>query len=191
MPCKPLLAALLALLLHAAPALAAPTQYLLQRDASIVGFSWFFGQDEIKGTMPVASAEFLIDLANPERSRVTVSADVRGARAGFPFATQAMKGPKVLDAARHPLIRFVSRSIRGDLNGAVIEGDLTVRGVTRRVAFRATLYRQRVEAASDLSRLSVVVSGELSRSAFGATGWNDMAGDAVRLTFLARMVRAE
>ncbi len=181
----------LAAALAAQPVLAAPERYLLDRERSVVGFAWYFGDTEINGTMPIAAADLMIDVANPERSRVTVSGDVTGARAGFAFATQAMKGPKVLDAGRFPAVRFTSTRIRPAGEGARIEGNLTVRGVTRPVTFDVALYRQRGTAPSDLSRLSVVVSGSVSRSAFGADGWPEFAGDEVRFTFLARMTRAE
>lgn len=181
----------LVLLAAAGPAAAEPRRYVLETDKSVVGFSWFLGEAEVKGTMPVASAELMIDPLAPEASRVSVAVDVAGARAGFPFATQAMKGPKVLDAARHPRIRFASRRIGAAADGAVVEGDLTVRGVTRPVVFDVGLYRQRGTAEGDLSRLSVIVTGSLSRAAYGADGWSDLAGDEVRLTIVARMALTE
>ena len=45
-------------------------------------------------------------------ARVAVTLDVSGAEASFPFATQARKGPKVLDAGSYPQIPFVSTAVR-------------------------------------------------------------------------------
>ena len=186
-----LLAFFFALAILNAPALAAPKPYILQKDDSIVGFSWFLGKDEIKGSMPVESADVVLDLDRLRDSKVRVSVDVRGARAGFPFASQGMKSKKVLWADKHPVITFESTGFRRADEGALVDGNLTVRGVTRPATFSAKLFRQAGTEAGDRSRLSVRLKGSLSRAAFGADGWSDLAGDEVRLSIVARMRLAE
>ncbi len=170
---------------------AAPIAYALQKDDSTVGFSWFLGKEEIKGQMPVEDADIAIDFSNIANSRVKVSVDVTGARAGFPFASQGMKSRRVLWADKFPLITFESTKVRRQGDGARIEGDLTVRGVTRPVVFDALLFRQQGTEAGDRSRLSFRLTGSLSRAAFGADGWADMAGDEVILSIVARIARSE
>ena len=181
-----LIATILAFL-FSTPALAAPQSYVLQKEDSTVGFSWFLGKDEVKGTMPVARANVVLDLDRLRDSKVSVAVDVTRARAGFPFASQGMKSRKVLWANRFPEITFVSTGIRRSDKGALVDGNLTVRGVTRPATFTARLFRQAGTEAGDRSRLSVRLTGSLSRSAFGADGWSDMAGDEVKLNIIARM----
>ncbi|NNE78845.1 MAG: YceI family protein [Silicimonas sp.] len=174
-------------LFAATTATAAPLAYTLNKDDSRVGFSWFLGRDEIKGQMPVANADIVVDFNRIENSRVSVAVDVTQARAGFPFASQGMKSRKVLWADRFPQITFASTSIQRAGNGAKILGDLTVRGVTRPVVFDAQLFRQRGTEPGDRRRMSILLTGSLSRKAFGADGWADLAGDEVRLSILARI----
>jgi polyisoprenoid-binding protein YceI len=101
-----------------------------------------------------------------------------------------MKGPDVLDTGQFPTIRFVSRRVRAAGAGATVDGDLTIRGVTRPVRLDAQFYTQRGSAPGDLSRLSIRLTGSVSRAAHGATGWADMVGDSVALDILARITRA-
>ena len=176
---------LIAMILAGVPATAAPHEYSLVKQQSLVAFAWDFGRNEIRGQMPVVRADLTIDFAAVAKSRVDVAVDVTRAVAGFPFASQAMKGPKVLDAKRFPLISFASTRIRRNDAGAVIEGDITVRGVTRPMAFAAQIYRQRGTEPTDLSKLAILLTGALNRSDFGASGWSDLAGDQVRLRILA------
>lgn len=122
---------------------AEPVQYTLDRARSQVGFSYMFEGTQREGTMPVQSADLLLDLDDLTKSDVTVLLDVSRAKAGFVFATEALKSREVLDATRHPMIRFQSTQISGDLRRASVDGNLTVRGVTRPVTLRAELYRQR------------------------------------------------
>lgn len=188
------LIALLLLALPASVALAGPQNYLLEADKSKVGFIYRLSGSDSSGTMPISSAIIEIDTDALTRSSVDVSVDVTRARAGLIFATEALKAGSVLDAQNHPEIRFRSTAIRlggqGRLSdGATIDGLLTIRGVTKPVTLNAALYRQRGTQASDLSQLSFQISGELSRSEFGASGFADLVADKVRLNIVARLRR--
>lgn len=178
-------------LLLATPALAAPAKYALDEQASTVAFETDFGPDRITGKMPVTRADLTLDFDKVANSNVAVTLDVSNAQASFPFAAQAMKGPKVLDARSYPEITFASTSVRKAGEGATVEGNVTIRGVTRPMTLAAQIYRAQGSEAGDLSHLTVRLTGAVNRSDFGATGWNDMVGDQVRLDILARIARVE
>jgi polyisoprenoid-binding protein YceI len=179
------------LLLLATPAVAAPANYVLEPEASTVGFETDFGQDQITGRMPVAQADLTLDFDTVANSSVMVVLDVANARASFPFAADAMKGKTVLDAKAYPTIRFESTSVKSAGDGAKIKGNLTIRGVTHGVTLNARIFRQEGRAKGDLSHLTIQMTGAVNRSAFGATGWSDMVGDEVRLDIIARVARVE
>ena len=169
---------------------AAPVRYSLDAAASKVGFETRFGPDAITGSMPVAKADLTVDFEKLAASRVSVALDVANAEASFPFAAQAMKGPKVLDAADYPQITFVSTAVRArNPSEAQIDGDITIRGVTRPITFDASIWRQQGSESGDLSRLTIRLVGTINRSDFGAVGWNDMVADEVKLDIRARISR--
>lgn len=178
-------------LTFAGPAHAAPAHYSLDAARSQVRFETDFGKDLITGDMPVKAAELTLDFANVANSRVSVRLDVAHARASFPFAAQAMKGPKVLDSSGYPEILFKSTSVRKNGDGALVSGDMTIKGVTRPVTLNAAFYRQKGTEAGDLSHLSIRLTGLIHRSEYGAIGWSDMVGDEVRLDILARIDRTK
>lgn len=186
-----LLAIVLAVLTATTGALAAPVLYLLDGEASRVGFAVDFGPDEITGRFPVSEARLELDLQNVARSTVAVTLDADGAVASFPFAAQALKGPTVLDTRTHPTIAFVSSSLARTDTGARVLGDLTIRGVTRPVELQARLFRRVGADPQDFSRLFIQLTGAVNRSAFGATGWSDAVGDEVRIDILAEIARAD
>ena len=169
---------------------AAPTRYQLDAQASTVGFVFTLGGARQNGTMQVATAEILVDPANLAASRVDISLDVDSVRTPLPFARQALIGPDMLDVGQFPTVRFTSTKVRlaadGRLSGgATISGNLTVHGVTRQVTLDAGLFRAKGSAPDDLSLLTVQLSGQLSRSAFGASGYGDLVGDPVDLNIVA------
>lgn len=169
---------------------AAPSAYHLQPELSSVGFETDFGPDKISGTMPVAKADLTLDFANVAASKVKVTLNAAGAEASFPFASQAMRGPKVLDVAEFPEISFVSTGVKAEAQGATVTGNITIRGVTQPTSFHAEIYRQQGTVEGDLSHLTIRLTGAVARSAFGAQGWRDMVGDQVRLNILARIEKA-
>ncbi|GGH30715.1 Polyisoprenoid-binding protein YceI [Cribrihabitans marinus] len=174
----------------ATPSAAARRRYRLDPAASRVGFAFTLSGLRQTGTMPVRRADILVDTDRLERSRVDVTLDAARARTALSFAQTAMLGPGVLEVARFPTIRFVSTSIAlgsgGRISdGALIRGDLTLRGITRPVALAAALYRPAGSAPDDLSRLDIRLRGAISRSAFGATAHADLVADTVELDIAA------
>ena len=179
----------LALCLLAPPATAAPEAWQLDAAASSVGFTYELANADNRGTMPVAAADIRLDLRDITASRVAVTLDTRGARAGFFLATQAMQGPQVLDSARHPAITFRSTAITGTPRAARIEGLLTARGVTRPVTLTAGLYRTPDTDPATLDSLTVLLTGAINRHDFGASGFSDLVGPMIGLRIVARIER--
>ena len=178
------------LVIFATSGFAAPADYLLQKDQSRVGFTWFFSSDAITGTMPVSRAEIALDFDRPANSRVVVAVNAANARAGAPLANEALKGQSVLWTDRFPEITFRSTDIRRDgQGGAIMTGTLTVRGVTQPQTFTARLFRPAGQAAGDRSELTIRLTGSLSRSAFGADGYANFVGDRVDLDIQAFILR--
>ncbi len=182
---RPALVALIALL--AFPAQAATTAYRMDAANSTVAFETDFGPDIITGSFPLEQADLNLDFANAANCTVEVALDVTGAKASFPFAAQALKGPKVLDAKDHPRMTFTSTSVKGTGDAAEVTGNLTIRGVTKVVTLKAQLFRPQGSAATDRDHLTIKLSGRVNRSDFGATGWSDMVGDEVRILITARI----
>lgn len=168
---------------------AAALTYVLDTEGSAVGFETDFGQTPIRGRMPVTMARLSLDFDHAAASHVVVTLNADRARASFPFATQAMKGASVLDTRRHPEIRFESTKVRPTATGASVTGLITIRGVTREITLDARLYRPEGSQPGHRDNLSILLTGKVSRAAFGATGFADMVDDEVRLKILARIRR--
>ncbi len=173
----------------AAAAEAKPLHYRLDAARSTVGFEADFGPNLIRGQMPVTAADLVLDFDRAAASRVRVTLDPSGARVNIPFATEAMKSDAVLATRSHPRIRFESTKVRPTDTGAAVTGLITIRGITREITLDAQLFRPKGSAPGERDNLSILLTGSVSRAAFGATGYSDMVGDEVRLKILARIRR--
>jgi len=178
-----------------AQAFAAPTPYRLGPNGATITYLFTLNGGQVKGTVPVSGASLIIDPRNLAASTADVTADVRRARTGLIFATEALKSESVLNAQSFPQARFTSTRVilgpGGRLSGgAAIEGNLTLRGVTRPVRFAADLFRKRGSAPDDLSALDVRLQGSVDRRAFGATGYADIVDDTVGIDIKAEIISA-
>lgn len=173
---------------------AAAERYDLVQERSRVAFIFDFSGAAQSGTVPVSAADIRVDTRNLARSSADVTADIRDARTGMVFVTQALLSPSVLDAANHPMVRYRSTRVvlgrDGRISeGARIEGDLTLRGVTRPLVLTASLTRPAGSAPDDLSVLTIRLTGTLSRAAFGAAGYPKLVADPVDLDISAEIRR--
>jgi polyisoprenoid-binding protein YceI len=182
--------ALALLVATALPAAADPVAYRLQPELSTVGFGYVMAGQKMNGQMPVESAEILLDLDNPTNSRVAAVMRADKADAGPDYATLAMQSAEVLDAAEFPTIAFRTTGVTEAAGGAVVDGEITIRGVTKPIRLQAQFFRQQGSAEGDQSKMSIVLKGALSRQDFGAAGYGGLVGDRIDLTILARVERA-
>ena len=105
--------------------------------------------------------------------------------------------PDFFDAERNPELTFVTTAVRGDAGAVTVEGDLTIRGVTRPV--RAT---GRISGPLDLgeyggTKLGIDLETTVDRTEFGLNwnaplaGGNRMLDDEVTLIVHLQLVPAD
>ena len=177
----------IALAVFVSVAHAAPQTYVLAQ-GSKVEFFYSSGPEPTRGTFPITGADIVVDLENVRRSRVDVDVSTARVRVADPFGMVALQGEEMLNTARYPTARFQSRRITRTRDGAQIEGDLTLKGIRVPVVLQAVFMRKS-SAPVDNSELILRVSGEVSRKAFGITGFPNLVKDMIRLDFVVNIAR--
>ena len=131
-----------------------------------------------------------IDPTAPDATRIAVTVAAGSVHSGWAQETAMLRSADFFDVARYPDIRFHSRQVRADGTGHyLIRGDLTLRGRTRPVTLNAKLVREARNPAGQ--RIDdFVVTGAVSRHAFGMTADPLFIADTVRLTIRARVILA-
>ncbi|TAL83664.1 MAG: polyisoprenoid-binding protein [Rhodanobacter sp.] len=97
-----------------------------------------------------------------------------------PHYRKAVLGPKFFDAAQHPVIHFLSDPVAFTAlrSGGVLDGQLSLRGITRPVRFELLASHC---TASAQSTCKIRVRGRVSRKAFGMTSHRTVLSDRVTL----------
>lgn len=147
-------------------------RYEIDAAASTVRFRTrtVFGLFPIRGTFAISRGQ--ITVADPvDESSVDVTVRAGSFDSGLERRDRHVTSADYLDAARHPEIAYRGRRVARSAAGtAVLEGELTVRGVTRPVAVTVG------PVVLNGRRLTVEGTATVDRYAFGVTTAKGMTG---------------
>lgn len=178
---KRMRAALLALALAAAAttAGAAPLEYVIDPARTRVEFAVRAGLGEVRGRFERPTGRLVVDPDDPRAARVSVAAPVRALNTGDPRRDRVLRGPDWFDAEAHPTLRFRSVTARAQDDRTRIDGELTLRGLTRPAAFESRTEPGPEEDGRPTLRFTAWTT--IDRRAFGMTAMRGLAGDQVRV----------
>ena len=81
-----------------------------------------------------------------------------------------LQSPEFFDAERHPELRFVSSEIRPDGDEVVVDGELTIKSITKAVEARGTIEGPAV-TFGDVNKIGLSLEAIIDRTEFGLD-WN-------------------
>lgn len=124
---------------------------------------------KVRGSIPLKEAAVRLDAANPAASGVRLVLDVSGIQSGNAIRDEHLRTGDFLDAPSHPAITFVSTGVKHvDDERFEVVGDLTIRGVTRRITISLD-YTGTARDAQGLTRVGFEGSAVINRKDFGMT----------------------
>ncbi|MES9888294.1 MAG: YceI family protein, partial [Candidatus Sedimenticola sp. 6PFRAG1] len=101
---------------------------------------------------------------------------------GF-LVKQMLKSNDFLDVKNYPDVIFASKHLHWQSpNQGILEGTLTLRGVTRPVAFQVDLADIDALTINDAEQIEMKATTTIQRSEFGMTAFPNLAEDEVDLS---------
>jgi polyisoprenoid-binding protein YceI len=121
--------------------------------------------------------------ADPLQSSVTATVDLSSVNTGHPDRDNHIRSADFFEVESHPTMTFRSTGIRPDGDNYLLDGELTIRGVTRPVTLRLEINGFGPDAFGG-TRAGFSAVGEINRSDFGVSynGPIPGAGGAVILS---------
>ncbi len=167
----------IALLTAIAPhaAMAEPIAYEMDHNHTLIQFTWNHnGLANMSGRFTDFDGEFNLDFEDPSASTVTFSIDADSVWTGVEKLDADMKSQRLFDVGKNPAITFVSTSARKTgLERGQLEGDLTIKGVTRPVVLNINVNRHGrhhfadgVEKFKDALSAGLSIDTRINRSEF-------------------------
>jgi polyisoprenoid-binding protein YceI len=122
----------------------------------------------------------IITAAEPLESVVTATIDAGSVDTGNETRDDHVRSEDFLATAKYPTISFTSTGVRNDDGQFYVDGDLTIRGVTRPVTLSVEI-PQFVSLAEDASKAGFSATTEINRSEYGVTFNGVIPGSGVTL----------
>jgi polyisoprenoid-binding protein YceI len=150
----------------------------------------------VRGEFSKLSGKALIDPADATKSTVEVSMEAASINTREPQRDEHLRSADFLDVANYPALTFRSRRIApAGPEHFTVTGDLTIRGVTKEVAFDVEGPTPPVKDPWGNVRAGISATAKINRKEFGLT-WNAlvegggvMIGDEVSITIEAELLQ--
>jgi polyisoprenoid-binding protein YceI len=134
------------------------------------------------GSFRELDATLQYETQSPEKSQITVTVKTDSLDTGDPARDRDVKGEKFLDVAKYAEMRFVSNKVTpGPNQTLLVEGNLTLHGITRPLTLHATLNKAGPNPFDKRTTLGFSASGSLKRSDFGISTYEPLIGDVVTI----------
>lgn len=166
----------------AAPALAAPQTFVLDNSHSFPRFSYsHFGYSTQMSRFNKTTGKVVFDAAAKTGS-VDIVIDTKSVDTGFATFDEHIQGEDFLDTAKYPTASFKSTKVvfEGD-KPAKIEGNLTLKGVTRPVTLTVTSFQAMPHPMLKKDAIGANAFTVVKRSEFNAGKYAPYVGDEVRI----------
>jgi len=149
---------------------------------STVAFaSTILGAVKVRGRFKSYDGTVVFDEQRPERSSVSVIIQASSLTTDMAFRDDHLRSPDFFDVKRFPTIEFVSERVTPTTDGAIITGNLTMHGVSKRVELPAKLLlTPRLVGTTPV--IAFAAELRLSRQDFGIAGDNKYNPDYNPLT---------
>jgi len=179
---KKQLASLVLALAAASPALAAPETYTIDGTHTFPRFSYsHFGYSTQLSRFNGTSGKVVYDAA-AKTGTVDIVIDAKSVDTGYATFNEHIQGEDFLDTAKFPTATFKSTKVvfEGD-KPAKIEGQLTIKGVTKPVTLTVTDFKSAPHPMLKKPAIGANAWTVIKRSEFNAGKYAPYVGDDVRI----------
>jgi polyisoprenoid-binding protein YceI len=149
----------------------AATTYVVDTAHSQIHFSvthlMFF---KVRGTFTDFTGTVDVDPAAKTLSAAQATINTASVDTREDKRDEHLRSDDFFDAANHPTITFVSKSVSGSGDNITVVGDITIRGVTKEITLTGSFVGAMIDHQGN-ERAGFVATGEVNRKDFGLN-WN-------------------
>lgn len=163
-------------------ALAAPETYVIDGKHTMPRFEYsHFGYSTQSSRFDSTSGKITLD-RTAKSGAVEVTIDARSVNTGLALFNEHIQAEDFFDTAKYPAITYKSRSLKFDGDKPVaVEGDLTVKGVTRPVTLTITSFHCMPHPMLKKDACGANATAKIKRSEFNAGKHAPHVSDEVTL----------
>src|SRR5688572_18121947 len=178
-----LLSAALLSALVAAPAFAAPVEYVIDPGHTQVEFTWnHFGYSNITARVDQVEGKLVYDPENPAGSSAKATMSIDSIDAGVDKLDAHLKSADFFDAAKFGTAEFASTAVEAAGEGKLkVTGDLTIHGVTKPITLDVTINQVNEHPMKKVPAAGFDAHATLKRSDFGVGAFVPNVSDEIKI----------
>lgn len=150
----------------------------------------------VRGEFSKVSGSVTYDPADLASAKLEASIDATTVNTSEPQRDEHLKSPDFLDAAKYPVITFVSKSFaKTGADTLKVTGDLTIHGVTKEVVLNVETSGEEVKDPWGNVKAGATATTKINRKDFGLT-WNQaletgglLVGEDITITLDVELTR--
>jgi polyisoprenoid-binding protein YceI len=187
---KKLATALLTTALVSSAAIAAPETFVIDNNHTFPSFSYsHFGYSIQTSRFNKTSGKITLDKA-AHTGAVDVVIDMKSVDTGSALFNEHIQGEDFLDTAKYATATFKSTSVKFDGDKPVaIEGNLTMKGVTRPVTLTVTSFKLMPHPMMRKDAIGANATATVKRTEFNAGKYAPNVGDDVTINIAIEAVK--
>jgi polyisoprenoid-binding protein YceI len=164
--------------------------YRINRNSSRIGFCVDSQLKHVEGSFRDFRGGLMLDSGTASNGQTMIVIRTDSVDTDAAFIKKILKGDSFFDVENNPEILFISTGFEWTSDTtAILKGDITLRGVTRSVAFDVTLTEMDSANTGDDEKIMVKATTTLNRTDFGMTSLTSMVSDNVRLCMSVEATR--
>jgi polyisoprenoid-binding protein YceI len=150
------------------------------------------GFSNVYGTFTDVKGSIFYDSQNPQMSSTKVVINTRSLQTILPKLTEHLQGPDFFNTAIFPDMKFESTNVKatGKKSG-IIEGNLTILGVTKPVKLHTKFNKADVNPFSHKREVGFSAESKIKRSDFGMKNGIPNVGDEVKIIIEVEAINEE
>lgn len=175
----------------------AQTNWTIDKEHSHIGFGVsHFGVSQTQGYFGHFDARIVARTDDFSGAMVTFTAKTASISTGNERRDHHLQSDAFLNAEKYPELKFTGILVKEN-EKYLLKGDLTIRDVTRQVAFEVTYIGRAKDSSFHMEKVGFTLAGSLSRAEYGLK-WNEtfqgggpIVGDKVELHLVIELNREE
>jgi polyisoprenoid-binding protein YceI len=173
-----------------ATALAAPETYQVDGSHTFPSFSYsHFGLSTQISRFNTTTGTVMLD-QEAKTGAVDIVIDTRSVETGSATFNEHIQGEDFLDTAKYPTATFKSTNVVfADGQPETIEGDLTIKGVTKPVSLKVNHFAATTHPMLKKDAIGANASALIKRSEFNAGKYAPNVGDEVTITIAIEAIK--
>lgn len=173
-------------------AIAAPETYVADKNHTVARFEYnHFGYSTQQSRFDSTTGKVTIDLAAKTGS-ADISIDVKSVNTGVAKLNDHLKSDDFFDAEKFPTITFKSHNFKFDGDRlAAVDGDLTIKGITKPVTLTVTSFVCKPNAMSKKDMCGANATTRIKRSEFNTGKYAPAVSDEIAISVAIEAVKEE